>query len=197
MKRYIKSAILNIGDENYETLQEIASDENASPEVLTQIAELNNTDRHMHAMPYEELTRNPNTPESVLRDMYNRDRWLRTYIARNPNISTEFISEMINDVISKGYDDDELFIQLSYNPRTTAKQLKQIADYILPRGNAEHVFWYLIDNDKLPASAIQKLVHHRKFAWMSSSFIYKAHNHPNASPAIKSFLEQQYRSYFR
>lgn len=193
MKRYIKARISDFSDEDYETLREIVKDENTSPDVLAQIANIHNS---LHNLPYEELSTNPNTPESALRHLYERNRWLSEYVAKNPNISTELIDEMIDDVISKEHADDELFIQLSYNPKTTARQLKRITDYVLEHPNAGHIMWYLIKNDKFPASALQKLVHHRKFAWMESLMIGFAHNHPNATLAIKSFLEKEYPGYF-
>ena len=196
MKRYIKAKISDLSDESYGTLREIAGDENTSPEVLVQIANLHNSGVSKLNIPYAELLTNPNTPEATLRTLYERNHWLSEYIAKNPSISTEFIDELINDVISKGHDDDELFIQLSFNPKTTAKQLKRITDYVLERHNAGHIMWYLIRNDKFPASALQKLVHHRKFAWMESLTIGFAHDHPNATPSIKAYLEKTYPGYF-
>ena len=196
MKRYIKSAITSLYDEDFDTLLEIAENENTSPDVLEEIYELRNTARHRYAIPYEAIAKNPNASESLLRKMYTSNKWYAEFIAKNPNISTELISELINNVIEHSYDDDELFISIGYNPNTTAKQLKQITDYVLTRNNAEHIMWSLLNNDKLPASALQKLVHSRKFAWMSGTLISKVYEHPNATQAIKSFLENNYRGYF-
>ena len=89
---------------------------------------------------------------------------------------------------------ERIFVPLMNN--CFVKQLKRITDYVLERHNAGHIMWYLIRNDKFPASALQKLVHHRKFAWMESLTIGFAHDHPNATPSIKAYLEKTYPGYF-
>jgi len=64
MKRYIKSAVKDIGDEDYDTQSNIALDKNTPPEDLER---LYNLDGNLRLMP--DFAHNPNCPPEILEEI--------------------------------------------------------------------------------------------------------------------------------
>ncbi len=95
MKRYIKSAIYNITDEDYNTRWELAKSPDTSPEILTQLAE-----DYEPQISYKALC-NPSTPPEVLKkfvdiapNSYNYSGTKAELAMTNPSMPVEVLSNL-------------------------------------------------------------------------------------------------------
>lgn len=141
MKRYIKSAIVNIGDEDLgvqleffrhnadvEDLKpviksnpamalEVASNPNLSESLIRQIWET------YKSRASNSLAKNPNTPTDILDQIArseSRDRVL-TSIAKHPNTSVETLQRLLRN------EDTNIRLAIIKNPNTPINLLRQLA----------------------------------------------------------------------
>lgn len=118
MKRYIKSAILNISDEHPDTRFDIAVDEDTDWELLKDL--IHDSDSWVRGAAFHNpnipipvlveysnysdpaiminIALNPNTPSNILnRYSYSANSQIRINVAMNPNSSTETLQRLTTD----------------------------------------------------------------------------------------------------
>ena len=89
MKRYIKSAIVPISDEDSNIRKEIAKSTSGDDLTVDQLS--SDKDRKVR----EQLAKNPNTPIDTLRKLSTDKSYkVRTAVAKNPNTPSELLAEM-------------------------------------------------------------------------------------------------------
>ena len=112
MKRYVKSAVINISDEDISiqeemcrnpstdsfTLQQLSNSD--SPSIRSKVAAHPNTDKETliklsqdnYGFVRDDVAGNPNTPVEVLRELAeDYDRQVQIAVAKNPNIPADLI----------------------------------------------------------------------------------------------------------
>ena len=92
MKRYIKSAITNIFDEDPEVREQIAKDPRTTAAILVQLAD----DAHCYVRSY--VAENPNTPVDTLKQLAcDPSQGVRGSVAMNPNTTDQIFQILAND----------------------------------------------------------------------------------------------------
>ena len=124
MKRYIKTAVVNLKDEPIEDLVEIASNPNTAPEVLADLHKLK------VAKITKALAGNPSTPKSILYNFASSvlehdfaidcNMW-RT-LCKNPNLPQELIPKLAK------HKNSIVRMSIAENPSTPISVLNQLAD---------------------------------------------------------------------
>lgn len=125
MKRYIRSAIYNIADEDYNTRWELAKSPDTSPEILAQLAE-----DYEPQISYKAL-HNPSTPPEVLKKFvdtaptsYDYNSGTKAEIAMtNPSMPVEVLSNL--DKYKRLW--DAIAVNKS-TPKRTLVRLIELAD---------------------------------------------------------------------
>ena len=98
MKRYIRSDISNILEEDYPTLARIASDPNTRPHTLRQLLNYSNIGSYEIK---KAIAKNPNATEDILRQLANHEYWgVQEAVATNPNAPID----VVLDTLKSGYD---------------------------------------------------------------------------------------------
>ena len=115
MKRYIRSAIVDIHDEHWQTLEDIARDPDTSVDVLIDLA--NGSDSIVKMTVAE----NPNTPIDILEMLSSdEDEIVRWGVTQNPNVSVELLQKLGND------ENWEVVEGVAMNEKTSIDTLKAI-----------------------------------------------------------------------
>ena len=115
MKRYIKSAVSPISNEDYETRREIAEITTA-PKVLHELVYGNDYDTTLKALA------NPNLS---IEDMYAfiKEDWdYRSALALNPNLPDDILNKLLNDKNS------DVYHKLLWNPRLPEPEVKKLVE---------------------------------------------------------------------
>ena len=127
MKRYIRSAIVNIEDESEDTRWGLAEDPNLRPDTLRKIASLL-SDRSPWGA-YCAVIQNPNTPIDVLEMLAQRhssDSQLLMEIVSSPNVTPELL-RWIFDCCSPRSGVSGVIDCLAANPKTPSDILSKIS----------------------------------------------------------------------
>lgn len=120
MKRYIRSAIVNLDDEDIPTQHEIAKTTNRAT-VLSQLA------RHEEWYVRQEVASNPSTSASVLAVLADDyDSSVRNSVARNPNTPADILRKLSED--SSG----SVRANIGSNPNTPADILVKLSTDVDP-----------------------------------------------------------------
>lgn len=100
MKRYIKSAVKSVSDENLEDQRSFINDPNTSPDMLRQLFEGRNASywREDYYICLD-LAKSPNTPIDILKQLSDRefDSNIRRCVAENPSTPADILVDMYND----------------------------------------------------------------------------------------------------
>ena len=113
MKRYIKSVITSIQDEDPETLKEIA-ETTTDPAILSEI---------LYSDDYTATIIALSNPNLSISDMYahaDADWDYRAALAENPNLPDDLIQKLFNDTDSDVYD------RLLWNPKLSDTEVQQL-----------------------------------------------------------------------
>ena len=156
MKRYIKSAILSLSDEDYAIQYDIASDPNTSPETLQ---ELSTVTDYSHVHPIQRIVaENPSTSPETLRELSKVARLdVRSCVVRNLNTPEDVLRDMANDSDDwVGRPPMEILTGLAQNPNTPTDVLTHLCDGL---GAFEHwqVARHLANNPSTPIDVLIQL----------------------------------------
>lgn len=126
MKRYIKSAVADVSDEDMDSRKEIAKSTTANVAMLEKLSR--DSDRRIR----EQIAKNPNTPIDVLEQLSTDKSYLvRMQIARNPNTPASLLSQMVKNEKTfyegKKYRNLEVFWELLKNENTPLEDRITIA----------------------------------------------------------------------
>lgn len=142
MKRYICSAVTDLGDEDIEIRETIASDPNTPVRELIRLS----TDHNL--MVRCAVAKNPSTPSDILVKLLDSD--VCYYAASNPSLPVEVIEQLASGGDLKFRD------AIARNPSTPVSILCDMADSV-PSNN-----WYLLrrlaSNPNLPDDIRHKIV---------------------------------------
>lgn len=124
MKRYIRSAVVNIKDESEETKWELARNPNLRPETLREIADSLSERSPWGA--YVAVIENPNTPVDVLENLmrlYGGDPQVSMTIACCPNVT----SELLKYIYDHSLGHRGILSCVAGNPKTPEYILKKLS----------------------------------------------------------------------
>ena len=185
MKRYIKSAIRTLSEEDLPTKRELAHDPNTDPEVLERLFYDNKSSLDWETKYYVclELAKNPNTPIDILEQLSNGrltyDYRIRRGVAENPSTPVTILQNLI-----RGSDYD-VSRAVAKNPNVTPDILRRIASFVTPAHNKDSYFMMLCavaENDKTPTDVLTKLSH-------SEDAYVRAHVAKNPNTPLETLRE--------
>lgn len=125
MKRYIRAKIVNLLDEDYDTLRDIALDPNTDHDTLLQLA--NTT-----GIAWD-VVKNPNLSEDILNVLADNEiRGIRHYVVLHPKVTSEILNKILDIELksaSTGYLSDyvTIFKDIINSPKVTEDMLWKIA----------------------------------------------------------------------
>ena len=165
MKRYIRSAVRSMSDEDTLTKMEMAASQ-VRPEILRELA--NSEAFVVQSM----VAHNPNTPVDVLQQLAEDDyEPTRTEVARNPKLSKEILAKLAEDPSSR------VRGIVAINPSTPLRILSKLA------GDHEWtVRKAVLENPKASSSIVERI------AKNDLDLAYKAVSHPNCPHIIAEKL---------
>ena len=132
MKRYIRSAVVDILDEPKEIQEEIANNSKTSPRILKQLA------NSEYSNVLSAVAHNPHTPPDVLKHLYEKyydptqtytSNLMRNVIS-NPNLPDDILTDILKS------ENTNLQAAIAMNPKTPPEVLEQYArmnDWNVPR----------------------------------------------------------------
>lgn len=125
MKRYIRAKIVNLLDEDYDTLRDIALDPDTDHDTLMQLA--NTTGAAW------DVVKNPNLSEDILNVLADNEiRGIRHYVVLHPRVTSEILDKILDTELksaSIGYLSDyiTIFKDIINSPKVTEDMLWKIA----------------------------------------------------------------------
>lgn len=159
MKRYIKSTVRTLSEEDLPTKRELAHDPNTTPEVLEQLYYDNKSSLDWETRYYIclELAANPNTPMDVLEQLSDGikvDHRIRREVAANPSTSVDILQKLVR---GSGYD---VCRAVAENPNVSEKLLRKIAS-LVPCEHDKDMYSMMLcavaENLKTPTDILEKL----------------------------------------
>ena len=162
MKRYIKADIVDMPDEDEETLVYMAADPNLRPARIQQLFDMHNVYVNMG------LAINPSTPPEMLRTFIGADNWqTHSLLAQNPSTPVDILEQLFR---KKNFAVD---YSLTRNKNCPAKVLTKIFNK------------YWNDNDLDDLDAFYLRIEDRKLRQTMFDNIAK---HPNTPAQIKATI---------
>ena len=119
MKRYIKSAIIKLSDEDVVSRMTIATNTDDA-EILRELSKDSDPDVRIN------VADNENTPEDVLRELAN-DFWADFAVARNPNTPDDVLERLLETFLDSESPSTRCLV--AENLRTSPSVLYELAQY--------------------------------------------------------------------
>lgn len=143
MKRYIKSAIVNVSEMSWQEKDDFARDPEASPNILRQI--FSSCDASETAL-LSYLATNPSTPIDVLSAMVDMDdQELHKDLLYNENLPKELLDKLA------GEDNYSIQYNIARHPNTSAKTLRRLVSH----NNRYDILNQVVINPNVTLSIVQ------------------------------------------